>query len=337
MNAIQSAVSNLKAGKPQFIRNLTVFPLMGSQAPSPGYVVLEQALSSGQVVISEISSSGSVPTIKLTNRGSMPVLILDGEELIGCKQNRIVNLTILAPAKEELELPVSCVEMGRWNSVSTGFSASKQTLYAGLRARKVASVSDSMSSGRQAAADQGAIWDDISAKFSRMGSSSASSAMSDMYENFRGDIEEYTKPIHASAGQIGAVFGINGRCRGIELFDAEATCAHYLPKIAAGYAMDALESCPKTPSGATVSPQPHDDPDEFLKRIAVMDCKSFPSIGLGQDLRLTGNRLAGAGLDFNGSLLHLCAFALENSEEQRPGRGSREQSVIRRTVRRFDD
>jgi hypothetical protein len=109
----------------------------------------------------------------------MPVLILDGEELIGCKQNRIVNLTILAPAEKELELPVSCVEMGRWNSVSTGFSASKQTLYAGLRARKVANVSFSMNSGRRPTADQGAIWDDVSAKFSRMGSSSVSSAMSD--------------------------------------------------------------------------------------------------------------------------------------------------------------
>jgi hypothetical protein len=29
------------------------------------------------------------------NKGNRPVLMLDGEELIGAKQNRIVNLSIL--------------------------------------------------------------------------------------------------------------------------------------------------------------------------------------------------------------------------------------------------
>ncbi len=30
------------------------------------------------------------------------------------KQNRIVNATILVPAREKVEVPVSCAERGRW-------------------------------------------------------------------------------------------------------------------------------------------------------------------------------------------------------------------------------
>jgi hypothetical protein len=41
--------------------------------------------------------------------------LLDGEELIGAKQNRALNLTILAPAKQVIVIPVSCVEAGRWH------------------------------------------------------------------------------------------------------------------------------------------------------------------------------------------------------------------------------
>jgi hypothetical protein len=37
------------------------------------------------------------------------VLILDGEELVGTKQNRIVNTTILVAAGCEIVIPVSCV------------------------------------------------------------------------------------------------------------------------------------------------------------------------------------------------------------------------------------
>jgi ARG and Rhodanese-Phosphatase-superfamily-associated Protein domain len=35
------------------------------------------------------------------------VLILDGEELVGAKQNRIVNVTILVVTQSEIVIPVS--------------------------------------------------------------------------------------------------------------------------------------------------------------------------------------------------------------------------------------
>jgi hypothetical protein len=57
----------------------------------------------------------------VVNRGPEPVLIIDGEELVGAKQNRVVNLTILVAAQSALTIPVSCVEAGRWTARSRAF------------------------------------------------------------------------------------------------------------------------------------------------------------------------------------------------------------------------
>ena len=60
---------------------------------------LEEALADGTVKVTEVSAAGHVPELRVKNSGATPVLILDGEELVGAKQNRIVNVTVLGAAK----------------------------------------------------------------------------------------------------------------------------------------------------------------------------------------------------------------------------------------------
>ena len=42
------------------------------------------------------------------------ILILDGEELVGTKQKRAANITMLIPAHSAVVIPISCVERRRW-------------------------------------------------------------------------------------------------------------------------------------------------------------------------------------------------------------------------------
>jgi hypothetical protein len=61
------------------------------------------------------------------------VLIVEGEELMGAKQNRVVNVTILVAAGAELVIPVSCVEQGRWHYRSEKFSSGARMMHSSLR------------------------------------------------------------------------------------------------------------------------------------------------------------------------------------------------------------
>ena len=47
------------------------------------------------VLVEEVSEGGSVPDLLVDNKGAARVLFLEGEELIGAKQNRMTNRSIL--------------------------------------------------------------------------------------------------------------------------------------------------------------------------------------------------------------------------------------------------
>ena len=71
------------------------------------------SLERNLILITEVDESGTVPELKVVNKSDTMILILDGEELVGTKQNRIVNTTLLIAGKDTVVIPVSCVEQGR--------------------------------------------------------------------------------------------------------------------------------------------------------------------------------------------------------------------------------
>mgnify|MGYP001485673302 CR=1 FL=1 len=91
---------------------LAVLPIMAELPTGPDYLTLSEALAAGTLVITEINEGGSVPELAVMNEGDLPVLLLDGEELAGAKQNRVVNTTILLKEHSKTVIPVSCVEQG---------------------------------------------------------------------------------------------------------------------------------------------------------------------------------------------------------------------------------
>jgi hypothetical protein len=332
MREIELALSEVEVGQPVTARNLTMFPLIAARSTEPAYTVLPEALSRGTARVSETGSAGTVPELKLVNEGPLPVLLLDGEELLGCKQHRILNLTILAPAKKELLIPVSCVERGRWHDTTEFFAASKHSLYAGLRARKTAHVSRNLAAAGMRSAAQSEIWEDIALKSERLGSQSSTGAMEGIFKQREADIRAYRGAGRTVEHQVGAVFAINGRIVGLELFDAEKTCAGYLEKIASGYALDAIDYY--TPLHPVAS---REDAGRFLERVAREPEERFPSIGIGEDVRINGGRLTGAALVAQGRTVHLCAFDWAIAGENRPNEVRRGTAVraIRRSRRAF--
>ncbi len=303
MQVLDNCLDGLKYGCPQTHLNLTAYPLLVTDSPEPGYVTLAAAMAAGHVSIREVDEAGAVPVLLLENTGPNPILVLDGEELLGAKQNRIANCTILAPAHDTIEIPVSCVEAGRWSYDSEEFDVSNRAQFMDARRAKMAKVSESLRDVGERDADQCEVWAKIGEKASRMEVNSRTGAMSDIYEQHIHSIQAYVDAFTSIDGQVGAVFAVGQRVEGMELFDVDRTFGELLPKIVRSYAIDAMER-PLEESAPDLSASPR-----FVQRIARAHAETYPAVGLGTDLRLRGHGVIAAGLIYEESIVHLAAFA----------------------------
>jgi len=291
--------------QPSSFGGLTVYPLSGNAAVGdhPGYTTLDEALAAGTARVTEIDEGGSVPELAFFNEGDRPVLVLDGEELAGAKQNRIVNLTLLVPANTKIVIPVSCVEAGRWNSMSAEFRSTPQVVYSRARSRKYADVSFAMSSGAGRCSDQGAVWEDIEQKQRELLSDSPTARMTDTFEQNRNRLDDYVRELPCVAGQTGAAFALADRVSCVELFDCDETLEKMWPKLIRSWALDALVLRGEPGEAPTVSAA-----QALLDEIAAAPVSEHEALGLGSDIRFDGSQLNGGALVCDERLLHLCVF-----------------------------
>ena len=299
---VAEAIKGTAFGPGIDFENLTVIPIIGAGAFPVDYLMLDEALARGLVGVTEVTEAGHVPELKVTVKGAVPVLLVDGEELIGAKQNRVLNLTILVPAQRTTVIPVSCVEAGRWRRMSPKFASTTRTHFAEGRAAKMRQVTASMHSLGERRSDQGAVWDLIARKSARLQSPSPTSAMAAMYEKFEAPLDDFVRAFPAVDKQTGAVFLINGAPAGLECFDASATWRQMAPKLIRSYAVDAVDRQHER------NEQPAVDPAEFVARIAAATASVFPAIGEGEDIRMESEDIIGAALVAHGRAIHVSAF-----------------------------
>jgi hypothetical protein len=305
LTIIQDTIQAAQVGEETTFKNLSIFPLIGSEIVEQNYQILDEALAAGTSKVTEVSDSGSVPELQFLNEGDTPVLLLDGEELVGAKQNRVLNLSILAPAHEAITIPVSCVERGRWSYSSRKFRTVDRVHYSRGRSAKAASVSSFMASEGSRRSDQSEVWQNISEKSARLNVSSQTDSMSDVYEDRKRAVEEFVRGSTNTKNQIGAIFGIDGVVAGIDFFDASETFSKLMPKLVRSYALDAVE----TPvQGKSV--MPISEVCRFMEILMTSKTNQFSSLGLGEDVRLDSQMISGGALINDGRVIHLGAFPI---------------------------
>ena len=285
-------------GEPAAHGALAVIPLLAPNLDDPDWITLEEA--GDRAHITEVSEAGSVPFLQVANGADWPLLLLDGEELIGAKQNRILNTTVLVAAHTEVIIPVSCVEQGRWGYRGRQFRPSGASLYASLRSRKAAHVSQSVRAGRGHRADQGEVWAHLADRASQLGVDSATGAMREVYARHQTNMTAARRALAAKPGQVGALMYMAGRWVGLDLLASPRLFARAWPRLCLGYVADAI--------GRKPEPWQRLAPTPVLEALAKGQAEPAPAVGLGQEYRLGTPGLAGATVVAEGRVAHLMAF-----------------------------
>jgi len=266
------------------------------------YVTLDEALAGDQVDITEVDRGGRVPELKVVNRGETMLFIMAGEELAGAKQNRVMNTSIMVKPKSEQNIPVSCVEAGRWAYRSPKFRSSGATSHRTLRMMMAKQMSASYKLSGSPRSDQGEVWAEIESKLQRMGSRSPSSELNQVYRDKKEKLDEIVEKIQAPEGCCGAVFVSGNRILGLDVFDKQSTLRKMWPKLLRGYAVDALEDAA---SQADVSAARVQD---WLSSLPRAKAERHKSPGLGDDVRLQADDTHGGALIVENSPVHVEVF-----------------------------
>jgi hypothetical protein len=302
MDALGDDLNKIEVGEMQQFRTLAVYPLFRptNAFENPGYVLLDDGIAAGTARVMEVDGGGSVPELRFENLADSPVLLVDGQELVGAKQNRVVNLTILAPGKSTIVIPVSCVEAGRWSPMSAEFKSSDQFMYSSARANRASQVTQAMRAEGTRRSDQVAVWDDIASTAARLSVHSPTAAMSAIFERNAFDIEEFVRAFRVLPGQAGIVCCTSNGI-GFDLFDAPVTLLKLFPKLLRSYALDALGVTSSAP--ATKAEVVH-----YLQMAAGSELFVDAAVGLGKDVRFSCTSLTGAALWAVGRYVHVCGF-----------------------------
>jgi len=306
-------------------RNLTLAPLFGA-SPAVDYLLGQDAIEDGLLTVKEVSDSGIVNVLLVENKAGKPVLLLDGEELVGAKQNRILNTTILIDARTTQKIPVSCVEQGRWRHASEKFSVGT---YAPpeMRNRKCKRVSASYRECGQPLSDQGEVWQDVERVVSSMKAKTATRAMKDAFDQRAADLGGFVKALPYPDGARGVIAAVSGHFAAMDVLDKPETFQRVWNRLLGGYAVDAVrlrewDNKPFSEKSAQF----------ILDSMAECRVSEFKAVGLGNELRFESNLMVGQALVADDMLIHLSIFpnASDSRNEQSEGRPIMPPSLRRR-------
>lgn len=327
IDSVHATLHALNFGEVQFYRNLAIFPILGDNGAGPDYITLSTAMKEKLLTVTEVSEDGSVPKVHVKSSADIPVLLLDGEELIGAKQNRVLNATILLKPRSTTSVDVSCSERGRWRYSTTDFWDSNVVMARAIRAGKNRAVSASLRESCQFRSDQGEVWERIDTLSETLGTQSRTSAMRDIFVSRESEMNACLKEFVLIEGQQGLAFAINGVVVGLDFVSRAGAYATLHDKLVKSYAIDS----PIETSGSHIPSV--DAVHNFLSRIDSCTETRFPSVGYGSDYRYESQDLCGSVLVHDDVCIHGAFFSLPSEERRTDMRGMHQRRAFRRSPR----
>lgn len=288
------------------------------------------------LVVKELDRE-QVNTVRAANPTKTPILLVEGEHFVGGMQNRVVNGSVLLAPGAALDIPVTCLEAGRWAygrpapgrspivgmtpprgddpapGVAPPESAPEEressrrlrigSAKAPRRLRRVvrSSVTDSLREERGYASDQGAAWDEVGALMAAHGAPSASASAAEAEEVvFRRD-----RARGGAVGELAARGPLPGQC-GVAVTHGELVVSVDLfgaPELLAAHWGSLVRShlldLPERPGQPSATRALWG-----VRRPTWMPLRRNPGLGLGEEFHAKDERLIHHALTLDGRLVH---------------------------------
>ncbi len=296
----------LRLGEPDVAGALAVFPLFGPDPHLP-YVSFAQGRAVG-ASIKEVGAGAAVQTLTVHNPADVAVLVYEGEEVLGAQQNRTFDHTVLVPARSTLDVPVSCVEAGRWDGARhrESFAPAPQAAHPDLRRHKNTSKRRAAAAGARPSADQGMVWSAVADRAAALAVASPTGAMHDVFERRRSDLDRLAHAVRLRDGQIGALVAVGGRFAVLDHVSRADVFAALHGPLVQGYALDALAA--EGARAAETTPPSQAEAEGLVRLVCDAPARSRPGVGLGADADFDLGGVAGSALLHDGELIQLSAF-----------------------------
>ncbi|MBF0520634.1 MAG: hypothetical protein HQK92_13035 [Nitrospirae bacterium] len=306
INILNKHIKSLQLGNVTSYKNLTLYPLSSSINNNNDYLTLEDAINSGKFLVTEINDSGSVPELKVLNLLNENVLIIDGEELVGAKQNRIVNASLIISKNSEQIIPVSCVEENRWEYKSKTFSASENYLYSSLRKKKSCSILNNLRNNASYTSNQREIWADIEKKSNSQTKRKISKSMEAIYAAQKQELNNYEKAFNFEEGDyVGFIALVDGKIAGCDIFSSKTVFSKVFKKLLRSYILDCINT---DGVEADFIKYDMDNIRKFIQKINKLKKEEYDSKGLGKDIRFINKNVSGYALVNDNEAVHVAVF-----------------------------
>jgi len=297
--ALAPALDRVSVGAPITRLGVSLFPLYLHQAAP------EIAAPGDDVGIEELPSA-DVPTVRFVNGAGLPVLIPAGSTISGGLQNRMVNVSVLLPSAATLDVPVSCVQAGRWSG-ERAFSVGRSFAPRRVRRTNDVTVEGNLRRGYGARADQSSVWATVDHELDREGVHSATRDLEELERAVARDARRTATIDELVArgplpGQNGLAVAHGARVLAADLFATPELLARNWEALVRSHLAELPQGSDGHPSASRVL--------RFVRRFAASHASVTDGAGLGRELHVATDRVAGQALTLDDVIVHASAFAL---------------------------
>lgn len=298
-------------------KRMSIVQLLAAQHNSFDYISGATAIKNELIRVNEVSEAGSVNDLFVFNLSDKFVFFMDGDILMGAKQNRVLNTSVLLAPNSKSTLPVSCVEQGRWSKISDSFIFTDNISPQKIRALKSEAVKDSLRRNNTYAADQMQVWSEVGNYQTAFKVYSPTMNLNELYDREGEHFESYIKDFTLDENANGLAVFSDKELINLDVFNRTDIYREYFFKILKSSAIEVSQL--KDSIHELAEAEAISKTVSLLYTVGKAPFSEHPGVGAGHEKRYDNDEFTGFELGCDNTMIHLTVLSIEKGRDRKHG------------------